>query len=279
MNKFYGLLPLLFCSLGCAKEFEYPEVAFIEPVNLKNQTSKIILGEPNFEKIRTLKNETKIFNTARRIASIILKNNGELISYCSGSLVGPDLILTNEHCLMDGEKMYINMEYLEEKDLGNYQAEVVSVVKKSRELDYALLRLNKSIGNHYGWLELANDTPSKGDVMIIQHPQGRDKEISRVQSSIFQKSPVVLHYFADTEGGSSGSPVFNLNGNKIVALHHAGLCEEKSDDRRRCLSKGVNEGMVIGNIKTEIKEFLPPCALDGAFPGEFVNKCAYISEY
>ena len=146
-------------------------------------------------------------------------------------------------------------------------------------LDYALLRLNNKIGRHYGWLELADITPTSGNVMVIQHPYGREKEISRVDSEIAQANEVVLHYYADTEPGSSGSPVFRENGRKIIALHHAGQCKEENFDATvGCKKFDFNEGVVIGLIKNEIKQFLPSCAIDGDFPGEFVNKCVYIEE-
>lgn len=259
------------------QEFQFPSSEFFMPV-AKTDGSKIILGEPNFEKIRDITAEKNIYNTSRRVASLILEHQGKKISFCSGSLVGPDLLLSNNHCIIPGKQIYVNMEYLNQSQLTNVQTSVVKVLKTSKALDYALFKLKDPIGKHFGWLELSDRTPARGDVMIIQHPQGRDKELSRVQSNILANNGTLIHYFADTEGGSSGSPVFNLNGTKIIALHHAGLCEERSQDKRRCLSKGVNEGIVIGKIKNEIREFLPPCADDGDFPGEFPNKCAYLQE-
>ncbi|MFK8012456.1 MAG: serine protease [Marinicellaceae bacterium] len=286
MKKSFTILSstlLLIFSLNVlAKDF--PTGSFIEPISEKEKNKKRIIGEANFEKIRHLEDSKKIFNTSRRVAFLLLNEQG---GSCSGSLVGPDLILTNAHCVMnlqtqekyDVTKIKVNMEYLAPNQIANFQAQVIESVKVNPNLDYALLRLNTKIGKYYGWLELADTTPTSGDVMIIQHPYGREKEISRVDSEIAQANAVVLHYYADTEPGSSGSPVFNKNGRKIIALHHAGQCrDENFDSTKGCLKFDFNEGVVIGLIKNQIKQYLPGCAIDGNFPGEFVNKCVYIEE-
>jgi len=284
MKNQHVLLPilLLFSTLLFAKDF--PSGTFIKPISEKERDKKRIIGEANFEKMRDLENTKKIYNTSRRVAFLLLSDEG---GSCSGSLVGPDLLLTNAHCVMnlqtkekfDVTKIKVNMEYLSAHQIGNFQAQVTESVAVNPNLDYALLKLNNKIGKHYGWLELADETPKSGNVMVIQHPYGREKEISREDSEIAQSDHVVLHYYADTEPGSSGSPVFSENGRKIIALHHAGQCRaENFDANVGCTKFDFNEGVIIGLIKNEIKQFLPGCAIDGDFPGEFVNKCVYIEE-
>ena len=64
-------------------------------------------------------------------------------------------------------------------------------------------------------------------VNIIQHPEGRPKEIvirdNRLIDLLDDRDDVpFFHYHADTERGSSGSPVFNDQW-EIVALHHPGV--------------------------------------------------------
>lgn len=276
------LTTLLFATQIIAKDF--PSGTFIQPMSEKEKSKKRIIGEANFEKIRHLEDSKRIYDTARRVAFLLLNPEG---GSCSGSLVGPDLILTNAHCVMnlqtqekyDVTKIKINMEYLSQNQIGNFHAQVIESVVVNPNLDYALLRLNNKIGKHYGWLELADETPTSGNVMVIQHPYGREKEISRVDSEIAQADHVVLHYYADTEPGSSGSPVFSINGRKIIALHHAGQCRaENFDATLGCKKFDFNEGVIIGLIKNEIKQYLPGCAIDGNFPGEFVNKCVYLEE-
>ena len=63
---------------------------------------------------------------------------------------------------------------------------------------------------------------SKGNLIsIFQHPKGRAKEWS--QERILKVEKPFVHYYADTEPGSSGSPVLTSPGMKLVAIHGTGI--------------------------------------------------------
>lgn len=57
-------------------------------------------------------------------------------------------------------------------------------------------------------------------VTIVQHPGGQKKQVALRDNRIVDVFDAFLHYAADTELGSSGSPVFNDQW-ELVALHHA----------------------------------------------------------
>lgn len=78
-------------------------------------------------------------------------------------------------------------------------------------------------GNKYGIIRLptASSFAVGQHLNIIQHPAGRRKEVALQDNTITGVFPNVLRYTTDTEGGSSGSPVFN-NAWDLVSLHHAG---------------------------------------------------------
>lgn len=57
-------------------------------------------------------------------------------------------------------------------------------------------------------------------IFIFQHPKGRPKEYS--QEKILHVQRPFVFYKADTETGSSGSPVLTTVGLKLVAVHHKG---------------------------------------------------------
>jgi len=87
-------------------------------------------------------------------------------------------------------------------------------------------------------------------VYIIGHPEGRDLEFSLEDNKVVDVNDTKLHYRAPTQGGSSGSPVFEDKSWNVVALHHAG-----GQVVPRLTSTGVysaNEGILLETIKRAI---------------------------
>ena len=74
-------------------------------------------------------------------------------------------------------------------------------------------------------LEMSTDrvtlTEPPPRLYIIGHPGGRDVEFSLQDNLLVGCNDHLLHYRTPTEGGSSGSPVFDDSWH-VVALHHAG---------------------------------------------------------
>jgi V8-like Glu-specific endopeptidase len=58
-------------------------------------------------------------------------------------------------------------------------------------------------------------------VYVIGHPGGRTLSISLNDNLLLDWDERLIHYRAPTEGGSSGSPVFNQQWD-LIGLHHAG---------------------------------------------------------
>jgi len=61
-----------------------------------------------------------------------------------------------------------------------------------------------------------------------------------------------IGYFADTEGGSSGSPVFESAGNTVIALHHFGY----DPGLPPCTSTNMNQGVEMALIYPAIESYL-----------------------
>ncbi|WP_424830897.1 trypsin-like serine peptidase [Ruegeria sp.] len=168
-----------------------------------------------------------------------LKNkNGVRKRYvCTGFMVSDSTMITNHHCVATADVCKTT------KVLFGYQKSdafftapkeqfgCVKVLKADRNLDVALLELDGKPGavSEWGSLKLSSSVPVTGQkLFLVQHPAGEPKQISDYDCSV-SKSPVNgyekdldLAHECDTLGGSSGSPVFNEEG-EVIALHHLGM--------------------------------------------------------
>lgn len=121
------------------------------------------------------------------------------------------------------------------------------------QLDYALLKLASTEGKgkapdggERGWFELPEKAPiiARGDAaMIPQHPSGRELEVAYGRVLEFPGTGLRYRYDITTEGGSSGSPVFNAD-LTLFGLHHAADPEGKPD-----YNQAVPLWRVVGDLK------------------------------
>ena len=232
---------------------------------------ELIIGSPDFEKMRNLPPNSQDYQLGTKVGWFVVpqRNNPGRVWICTGFLVGPDLLMTNHHCIHDDfgllplSNARIYMDYYQDRDVdptaGGVTARVASILRMDGTKDYALLRLDTPIGNTYGWLDLDTTTRvnSSQSVKLISHPRGRSKEIVRRNSEIVDipaghplaNVPSALAYLADSEGGSSGSPVFLRDGTGVIAIHHSGW--------RRGGVPHFNSGTLMSHIVPEIQQYLP----------------------
>jgi V8-like Glu-specific endopeptidase len=224
------------------------------------------------------------------VARVLRRNN---IPVGSGFLISPRLFLTNNHVIgsaEDARGMLLEFDY--ETDLqGNprpptrfaLDPDACFVTNEEDDLDYTVVAVGERVfGGRpltaFGFCPLsdAGDKHMLGEfVNIVQHPQGNPKQVVVRENKLVTRLENVLHYVADTEPGSSGSPVFNDEW-ETVALHHWGEPHrEKAGPDGKTLSSMVNEGIrisaIVGNLKEEL---LPKLArgmqalVNEALPGD-----------
>ena len=253
-------------------DFPTPDGAAYIQGNLEFQKAMDnIIGSNDFEKMRDLPKDSRDYILGTKVGMIFTPQrfNPNRGFVCTGFLVGPDLFMTNHHCIhddfgllpLDGIRIY--MDYYEDVDVdpsrGGVTARVLEVLRADGPKDYALLRLDKPLGDTYGWLELDTTTrvDSSQSVKLISHPQGRSKEIVRRNSEIVDippghplyDVPYALIYLADSEGGSSGSPVFLREGTGVIAIHHSAWTLRGEPVH--------NAGSLMSYIVPEIRQWLP----------------------
>lgn len=206
----------------------------------------------------------------------------------TGVLIGPDLVLTNQHVLKSKAHLEGVVARFDYKlvagvpDRGRVfpvQADFYESSPES-ELDYALVKLGSqplahlapqlenahativqlaALGRHRGYVETVSRLIKEGDrVNIIQHPNGDPLKVVLTQNYVAaEMTEKRVQYVADTMPGSSGSPVFNIKW-ELVALHHSGAPypPDSVGDTLKKAWKGrfrVNEGIPMRAILADFK--------------------------
>ena len=228
-----------------------------------------VIGTADFEKMRDLPTNSQDYQLGRKVGVIGLQDQNDpnlFHLWCPGFLVGPDLFMTNHHFTYNDFGLYlltgaaIFMDYYQELSVdptaGGLTARVSEVVHAQALKDYALLRLDKPIGDTYGWLKLDTTTGvnTNQSVKVIQHPYPRSKEIVQKNSQIvgtLADYPFILAYLADVEGGSSGAPVFLKDGTGVIAIHHSSWTSADTGEPL------FSAGSLMSYIGPEIQQWLP----------------------
>ncbi|MDX6679553.1 MAG: hypothetical protein QOE31_3605 [Solirubrobacteraceae bacterium] len=178
----------------------------------------------------------------------------------SGFLIAPDLLLTNHHVLPDAATAAATVAEFNYQVAWSGELEPVrrftcdpTVFHNSQELDYAIVRVNGTPGDLFGFVDLARRAdPTVNDfVSVIQHPQGGPKMIAFTDNKVSAVFGDLVQYSTDTEPGSSGSPVFNQDW-EIVGLHHRGGGLAGPDGKKYF----TNEGIQIASVVRDAASFL-----------------------
>ncbi len=218
----------------------------------------------------------------------------------TGFLIGPDLMLTNYHVLeraiageLKSTQVACRFDYKVLANGAHSEGIVVALheadwhvdhssyskaeadnepdrdLPSADELDYALVRLAKPVGNEpldpnalqgapaRGWIEvpevqqaLRKDMP----LIIAQHPDGSPLKLALDMHSVISVNDngTRVRYATNTERGSSGSPCFDMDWS-LVALHHLG----DPAWQKPKFNQGVPAGMIRKRLAGKV-EFAAP---------------------
>jgi V8-like Glu-specific endopeptidase len=189
-------------------------------------------------------------------------------SEATGFLISPSLFITNNHVLRSREAaIKSTFEFNYQNDIDNQPKPICPYYSKAEifytnpwaGFDYTIVKLTGKPGEKWGYVSLINDAcPQVGNnCIMIQHPDGRRKEIVLHNSVITDINPEgLIQYTTDSEAGSSGSPVFDIQW-RVVALHydHGDIVYNQNAGKPIWKNnKGLLVSTIIKNLKLNDKD-------------------------
>jgi V8-like Glu-specific endopeptidase len=187
---------------------------------------KIIASESTLLDVSFLERGAEL---APAVVRLLVTLDGEQF-FGTAFRIGDDLLLTNHHVLFarSGQPATaVDAWFGYERAFGGLTKAHISIPGRVDTIagepvhDWAVVRLAGNAPEGVPVISLAGAAPIRVDdrVYIIQHPNGGVKKIGMIHNVVRYVDDDVIRYWTDTEGGSSGAPVFNEQW-QVVALHH-----------------------------------------------------------
>ncbi|ANW67291.1 endonuclease [Mycobacterium sp. djl-10] len=236
----------------CQRMSKYRAQSLLPVAEVSPATLEKVVGTADFLSVRYLEDGVA---AARAIGRINVRSATGPSGFGTGFMVSPRLMLTNHHVLPDAvtaQRSYVEFNY--QDGPGGFPLQPVPLrfapgvfFVADAGLDFALVAVDAPAEQltqfGYNPLTAAQGTVTIGEpVTIVQHPGGERKQIVLRENKTIDIPELHVHYEADTQPGSSGSPVFN-NQWEVIALHHASVATPTNPTY-----KFVNEGVRISRI-------------------------------
>ncbi|MDP2343733.1 MAG: serine protease [Deltaproteobacteria bacterium] len=212
--------------VGCVADLGGSELG-VEAGEEGKDEGAVVIGSVDWQEASSLAEGTAQRQNARAVAYLDIPATG---SRCTGFLIAPNVIMTNQHCIPEagaarGVRAYFRYE---QGAAGDTPVDCSGFIGNDAALDYALLQCTTSPGDTLGVVELDARNARSGEGVYALH-QNCDYYADPNCAPTKKLSPGTVRqvgneigHDADTLGGSSGSPVFAANSHKVIGLHHVG---------------------------------------------------------
>jgi hypothetical protein len=178
----------------------------------------------------------------------------EILLLTNAHVVSNDPAVRQKYGSLEPDDATIAFEAFEAVAGQQFRAKELLWTSAPDQLDATLLRIDPPVPSLQPY-SLARNLPVVDGVQkvyVIGHPGGRTLSISLNDNLLLDWDDRLVHYRAPTEGGSSGSPVFNQQW-QLIGLHHAGgLAMQKLKGQEGTYA--ANEGIWIQRIMKALVE-------------------------
>lgn len=205
---------------------------------------------------------------SRSVAKVLVPGFGS----GSGFLIDGNFFVTSNHVIPNIKRagqatITFNYQVLSDGSLSEGKSFDLDpsrafLMSDKNEDDWTVVAVQKNANEKWGALQLAEEAATKHSrATVIQHPGGGPKCIALANNRVAYADHHRIHYLAETSGGSSGAPVFNLDW-EVVGVHkEGGFVPELSGKSRRLFFRNagipialvrqrlVDEGLMPGKVK------------------------------
>ena len=205
---------------------------------MEAKKESILTGYPNFIPLECAKKITE--QMEKNICKIKIGNEQGTGFFCKIPFPNKNnmlpVFITNNH-IINNELLYKKDEkilvYIEETDTKkinldnrlkytNEEYDVTIIEIKDSDSIEDFLELDENLINNIINDRNKNDKYLDETIYIIQYPEGKLSVSYGIIDKIYEDKKYNFIHKSSTKGGSSGSPILNINNNKIIGIHKEG---------------------------------------------------------
>lgn len=191
-----------------------------------------------------------------------------IIASCSGFLVAPDIIATAGHCMSDksdcSQNFWVFDYRVEEKNQGSVTVEANDVYKCKEvikqaytdKLDFALVRLDRSVVNHFPVKISKTEAEVGTPLVMIGHPSGLPQKIA---DGAIVRSTSETQFKANLDAFqiNSGSAIFHAKTGELLGILVKGNRDYRTNPQSQCSEVNVLNENSPGEDISSFTQFTP----------------------
>ncbi|MCJ8275564.1 MAG: trypsin-like peptidase domain-containing protein, partial [Bdellovibrionales bacterium] len=170
-------------------------------------------------------------------------------AFCTGFLVGPDLVVTAGHCIRneygcEKSRIVFNFAYynnsdtptiVEKDDVFECKEVIHTETDALSGSDFAIIRLKQQVSQYSPLtLQLNDKIADDQSLTVIGHPSGLPAKWANEANVRTNDEDFFFVANLDTYGGNSGSPVFNSETKAVEGILVRGEADYKYDVEEKC---------------------------------------------